>query len=73
MEMSAFDLEDPESSAAFYRSKDRELQVPKSDETVRYDALPRTGVGLSRLGTSRAVALGAYVFALTAIDSGRRG
>lgn len=71
MEMRAFDLEDSESAAAFYRSEDRELKIPRSDETVRYDALPRTGVGLSRLGTSRAVALGAYVFALTAIDSGR--
>ena len=71
MEMSAFDLEDKDSASAFYRSENRELTVPKSDETVRYDALPRTGVGLSRLGTSRAVALGAYVFALTAIDSRR--
>jgi glucokinase len=71
MEMSAFDLEAAQSAAAFYRSEDREIGIPKSSETVRYDALPRTGVGLSRLGTSRAVALGAYVFALTAIDSRR--
>jgi glucokinase len=72
MEMNAFDLEDPQSAASFYGGEDRELQIPKCDETVRYDALPRTGVGLSRLGTSRAVALGAYVFALTAIDSERK-
>ena len=38
---------------------------------MTYDPLERVGVGLSRLGTSRAVALGAYAFALTALDAAR--
>ena len=33
-----------------------------------YDPLKRIGVGLSRLGTSHAVALGAYAFALAALE-----
>jgi predicted NBD/HSP70 family sugar kinase len=32
------------------------------------DPLQRIGVGISRLGTSKAVAVGAYAFALSALD-----
>jgi glucokinase len=32
---------------------------------VRFDGLQRTGVGISRLGTSQATAIGAYSFALS--------
>jgi glucokinase len=42
--------------------------VPGSGRKVAYDPLKRVGVGLSRLGTSRAVALGAYAFALAELD-----
>ena len=38
--------------------------MPRSQKKVRYDSLQRIGVGLSRLGTSGAVAIGAYAFAL---------
>jgi glucokinase len=42
--------------------------VPGSRKKVQYDPLQRTGVGLTRLGTSEATALGAYAFALQALD-----
>ena len=45
--------------------------MPGSGRKVAYDPLKRIGVGLSRLGTSRAVAIGAYAFALAELD--RRG
>jgi glucokinase len=35
---------------------------------VQYDPLQRIGVGMSRLGTSEAVAIGAYNFALRKLD-----
>jgi glucokinase len=35
---------------------------------VQYDPLQRIGVGMSRLGTSEAVAIGAYAFALRKLD-----
>ncbi len=59
-----FNLEDPGERAEFLRGERRELAVPGSDRRVPYDPLQRTGVGLSRLGTSEAVAIGAYAFAL---------
>jgi len=71
LEVKAFDLEDPAGRAAFVKGEAREVFVPGSDRKVPYDPQKRVGVGLSRLGTSRAVALGAYAFALAELD-GRR-
>lgn len=69
LEMTAFNLEDPEERARFVKGDVKEIPVPGSRRSVTYDPLERVGVGLSRLGTSRATALGAYAFALTALDS----
>ncbi len=60
----AFNLEDPAGREAFLEQKVRAVTVPGSAHTVPFDPLPRTAVGLSRLGTSEAVAIGAYAFAL---------
>jgi glucokinase len=35
---------------------------------VKFDALQRVAVGISRLGTSEAIAIGAYAFALNHLD-----
>jgi glucokinase len=70
LEMTVFNLEDPEERARFVKGNVKEIPVPGSKRSVTYDPLERVGVGLSRLGTSRATALGAYAFALTALDSG---
>jgi glucokinase len=71
LEVKAFNLEDPAERAAFVKGAAREVVVPGSGRRVTYDPLKRIGVGLSRLGTSRATALGAYAFALTALDARR--
>ena len=71
LEVKAFNLEDPAGREAFVKGEAREVVVPGSGRKVTYDPLKRIGVGLSRLGTSRAVALGAYAFALAELD--RRG
>jgi glucokinase len=69
LEVKVLNLEDPAERAAFVRGEVREITVPGSSGRIAYDPLQRTGVGLSRLGTSRAVALGAYAFALSALDA----
>jgi glucokinase len=68
LEVKAFNLEDTADRAAFVKGEARQVVVPGSNRTVTYDPLQRVGVGLSRLGTSKAVALGAYAFALSALD-----
>jgi glucokinase len=60
----AFNLEDASAREQFLKGEPREAKVPGSERTVRYDALSRVGVGVSRLGTSEAAAVGAYAFAL---------
>lgn len=64
----AFNLEDPAQLAAFLKGETKELKVPGSTRTVRFDGLQRTGVGITRLGTSEATAVGAYAFALKNLD-----
>jgi glucokinase len=68
MEVKAFNLENPEEFARFLAGESRRLQVPGSNRQVDYDPLKRIGVGVTRLGTRRATALGAYAIALEALD-----
>jgi glucokinase len=70
MEMQVFNLEDEQQLAAFLQGQQREIFVPGTDKTVIYDGFKRIGIGLSRLGTSRAVAVGAYAFALHVLPYG---
>lgn len=60
----AFNLEDPAQLETFVKGDKRTVQVPGSTKTVEYDPLQRIGVGMSRLGTSESIALGAYAFAV---------
>ena len=60
----AFNLEDPEQLGTFLMGDIREITVPGNDRKIKHDPLQRTGVGMSRLGTSVAVAVGANAFAL---------
>ena len=60
----AYNLEDPEQLRAFLDKTGREVPVPGTGRTQYYDDLPKTAIGISRMGTSRATSLGAYAFAL---------
>jgi glucokinase len=64
----AFNLEDPLQLKKFLEGEPREIAVPHSQRKVKYDSFPRVGVGISRLGTSEAIAIGAYEFALRQLD-----
>ncbi len=64
----AFNLENADECAEFTRRDVREITVPGTTDRISYDPLPRTAVGVSRLGTSEAVAVGAYVFALQQLE-----
>ncbi len=66
---SAFNLEDPAQLEKFLAGEVRTITVPRTHQKVQYDPLQRIGVGISRLGTSEAVAIGAYAFALKKLDS----
>jgi len=68
IDMQAFNLEDKNELEKFLAGEKKEITVPGSDKTITYDPLKRTGIGISRLGTSKAVGIGAYAFALSMLD-----
>lgn len=65
----AFNFEDPAQRTAFCRGEVRTLAIPGSTRTITHDRSARVAVGLTRLGTSEAIALGAYAFALRQLDA----
>jgi glucokinase len=65
----AFNLEDPVERKKFLKGGTRTITVPGGKRQIKYDPLQRLGVGVSRLGTSEAVAIGAYSFALRKLDA----
>ncbi len=65
----AYNIEDPSQRDRFLSGETRQIRVPGSGRTVVYDPVARTAIGISRLGTSEAVAIGAYAFALRRLDA----
>lgn len=65
----AFNLEDTAQRKKFLKGETREITVPGGKRRLKYDPLARIGVGMSRLGTSEAVAIGACAFALRKLDA----
>ena len=61
----AFNLENPAELAVFLKGEPKTVTVPGSGRQVRYDAMARIGVGISRLGASEAIAIGAWAYALS--------
>ncbi len=69
LQMRTYDLEIEEEFRAFAKGESRKMKIYGSDDEFVYDPQKRIGITISKLGTSRAVAFGAYAFALHAIDN----
>ncbi len=68
VQMEVFDLDDPEQFEKFVKGNSKPIKVYGYDETVTYDPMKRTGIAVSKLGASKAISIGAYIYALTQID-----
>ena len=68
LQMRVFDLTDAGDFSAFLQDDSILVSVPGSGREVRYGIGKKTGVAVSRIGTARAVSLGAYAFALAQLD-----
>jgi glucokinase len=66
--LKTYNLEDEKELSSFLTGDKKEIKVPMSDKTVVYDPFKRIAVGVSQLGTSKAISIGAYAFALNALD-----
>ncbi len=64
-----YDLDDDGQFEQFAHGQARQLQVFGTDKFVEYDPHKRLGVTISKLGASNAIAIGAYAFALSKLDS----
>lgn len=63
-----YNLEDAAQMDKFVNGSVRQIKVYGTDEVVNYDPEMRIGVGISKIGTSKAVSIGAYSFALSMMD-----
>jgi glucokinase len=68
LEIRVFNLENEKELRKFVEGNKQEIKIPFSDKTISYDPLKRIGVGITRLGTSKATSIGAYAFALNQLD-----
>ena len=64
METQAFNLEDAADCIRFTQKNGKMITVPFSNQQVWYDPTKHVGVGITKLGTSSAVAIGAYAYAM---------
>ncbi len=69
VQMRVFNLDDELEFAKFVVGDSRPLKVYGSDDVVNYNPMKRTGIAISKLGASKAISIGAYSYALGAIDS----
>jgi len=69
LQLNVYNLDSKEEFEQFAKGQSRELKVYGSDRKVIYDPEKRTGVMISKLGASKAIAIGAYCYALHCIDS----
>lgn len=63
-----FNLESTQQRNEFMAGDTKTLTIPGTNKEVTYDPMKRIGIGVSRLGTSQAVSIGAHAFALHEID-----
>lgn len=69
IETEVYNLEDEHHLERFCEAPATEISIPFSNRKVLYDQSKKTGVGITKLGTSMAVSIGAYSFALQKLDS----
>ena len=68
MAAKTYDLTDPAQLRQFTEGQSMQIAIPGTDKKIMYQPERKTGVMVSRLGTSKAIALGAYAFALHQLD-----
>lgn len=69
VQLRVFDLDDELEFAKFVVGDPHPIQVYGTEETAVYDPMKRTGLIVSKLGASKAISIGAYVYAINSIDN----
>jgi predicted NBD/HSP70 family sugar kinase len=66
--MKVYDLDDKEELAAFVKGEQQKMKIYGSEIEVDFDPQKRIGVTISKMGAGKAIAIGAYAFALDQLD-----
>lgn len=66
-----FYVEDQNALKEFVQSEVKQVKVPGSSKQVVYDPISKVAVGFSQIGTSKAISIGAYAYALKNIDKNK--
>ncbi|MDD4970464.1 MAG: ROK family protein [Paludibacter sp.] len=69
LEMKAYNLDNEDELNEFIKGNSTFVNVPGTSRMVYYDSAKRTGIAISKLGACKAIAMGAYAFALHTLDS----
>ncbi|MGL5619111.1 MAG: ROK family protein [Tannerellaceae bacterium] len=64
----AYNLEDEFQLNEFLKSSVHEVKIPRTNKSISYNTEKRVGIAISKLGTSQAISLGAYAYALSELD-----
>jgi glucokinase len=68
LESEVFNLEDEKGLGNFLKGTEKELSFPGINKKLLYDPYKKTGVGITRIGTSKAISIGACAFALNKLE-----
>ena len=63
-----YNLDDKEDLAMFIKGEQSKIKIYGSEIEVDYDPQKRIGIAVSKLGASKAIAIGSYAFALDQLD-----
>lgn len=63
-----FSLDDKSDYQTFFTSCEQIIKVPFSEKKLVYDPLAKVAVATTKLGASKAIAIGAYAYALTKLN-----
>jgi glucokinase len=63
-----YNLDDEEELLEFTKNESKEITIHGSTKKISYDPTKRIGIGFSRIGTTKAISIGAYTFALKELD-----
>ena len=67
LQMKAYNLEDEDEYALFMKNDATSVVIPRTNREAVYTSSRKIGVAVSKLGTSRAIALGSYHLMLDAL------
>ncbi|WP_372640156.1 ROK family protein [Ancylomarina sp.] len=63
-----YNIDQEEDYQEFIKDRSKEIIIPGTNKSIKYDPEPRLAISSSKLGASKAIGIGAYAFALKKIN-----